>query len=55
MLQLLSRTKCLFIQFQSTMTIFHYRDVRMQNIPDYASVKVSKDDGSCKLIHKKGH
>ena len=34
-LQLLSSTKWLSTKFQSSMTIFHYKKVKMQNIPNF--------------------
>ena len=44
-------------KFQSSMTIFHYIDVKMQNIPDFIlhSRNVSWDDNYWKLIIKKFH
>ena len=53
MLQLLSLPEWFFIQFQSSMTIFHDKNVRMQTIPKVDELRVSCDDNGCKLVHKK--
>ena len=38
------------------MTVFHYRNVLMQNIiPKVDELKVSWDDSFCKFIHKNRH
>lgn len=38
MLQFLPFTMCFLIQIQSSMTIFHSTNVRMQNIPNFISI-----------------
>jgi hypothetical protein len=37
------------------MTMFPYKNAKMQNIPKVDDLKVSWDDNACKLIHKKCH
>ena len=46
----ITKTKQFFIQFESFMTIFHYRNVRMQITPKVDELKGSWDDSICKLI-----
>jgi hypothetical protein len=40
-------------KFYSFLTIIHYINVRMQNIPKVDESKVSLDDNICKAIHEK--
>ena len=42
-------------RFQSFTTIFHYRNIRMQNVPKVDDLKGRWDVCICKLVHKKYH
>ena len=42
-------------KFQSFMTLFHYKNARMENIPKMNELKISWNDNICSLIHEKCH
>ena len=60
LLHLLSLAKWVSSNFQSSMTICHYKNVRMQTTPNFVMIidiwmnlNINWDDNTCIPIHKK--